>query len=101
MALLLQNRNKLAKIKFMKDKTLNYTVIFQKEPEGGYTVFAPLLPGCVTYGKDLDEAKKMIEEAIRLYLQSLKFHKEPVPEENEVFYAKVNIDPVTFKLSYA
>ena len=43
----------------MKVKTLNYTVFFQKEQEGGYTVIVPLLPGCVTYGKDLQEAKKM------------------------------------------
>lgn len=85
----------------MKAKTLNYTVIFQKEPEGGYTAFVPLLPGCVTYEKDLDKAKKMIEEAIKLYLESLKAHKEPAPVENEVFYTKVNIDPSTFKLSYA
>ena len=84
----------------MKIKTLNYTVIFQKEPEGGYTAFAPLLPGCVTYGNDLTEAKKMIEESIKLYLESLKIHHEPVPMENEVFYSKVNIDPTTLKLSY-
>ena len=37
----------------MKQKVLNYTAVFQKEPEGGYTVFVPMLPGCVSYGKDL------------------------------------------------
>ena len=56
--------------------TLNYTVVFQKEPEGGYTAFAPLLPGCVTYGKDLPEAKKMAKEAIGIYIESLEAHKE-------------------------
>ena len=43
----------------MKSQELNYTVIFQKEPEGGYTAIVPSLPGCVTYGKDLEETKKM------------------------------------------
>jgi len=82
----------------MKFKTLNYTAVFQKEPEGGYTVFIPLLPGCVSYGKDLSEAKKMVEEAMKLYLESLKAHREEIPSEKEVFYSKVNIDPL--KLSY-
>lgn len=76
----------------MQIKTLNYTVVFQKEPEGGYTVFVPLLPGCVTYGKDLITAKKMIKESIELYVESLKAHKEEIPTENEVFYSQMNID---------
>jgi antitoxin HicB len=58
----------------MKQKILNYTVVFQKEKEGGYTVFVPMLPGCVSYGRNLEEAKKMIEDAIKLYLESLIAH---------------------------
>ncbi len=54
----------------MESKILDYTVIFQKEPEGGYTAIVPELPGCVTYGKDLEEAKKMVKEAIELYLEA-------------------------------
>ena len=85
----------------MKAKTLNYTVLFQKEPEGGYTVTVPMLPGCVSYGKDLHEAKKMAEEAISLYIESLKSHKEEVPTEEEVFYTRLNINSSTIKPSYA
>ena len=84
----------------MKAKTLNYTVLFQKEPEGGYTVTVPMLPGCISYGKDLHEAKKMAKEAITLYIESLKAHKEDVPTEEEVFYARLNIDSSTIKTSY-
>jgi predicted RNase H-like HicB family nuclease len=58
----------------MKQKILNYTVVFQKEKEGGYTVFVPMLPGCVSYGRNLEEAKKMIKDAIKLYLESLIAH---------------------------
>jgi antitoxin HicB len=58
----------------MKQKILNYTVVFQKEKEGGYTVFVPMLPGCVSYGRNLEEAKRMIEDAIKLYLESLIAH---------------------------
>lgn len=85
----------------MKDKTLNYTVLFQKEPEGGYTVTVPMLPGCVSYGKDLPEARKMAEEAISLYIESLKAHKEEVPTEEDVFYTQLNINSSTIKSSYA
>ncbi len=49
----------------MKQKILNYTVVFQKEPEGGYTALVPMLPGCVSYGENLEEAKKMIKRGHR------------------------------------
>ena len=40
-------------------KKVTYNLIFKTEPEGGFTVSVPSLPGCVTYGKNLTEAKKM------------------------------------------
>ena len=75
----------------MKSTELNYTVIFQKEPEGGYTATVPTLDGCVTYGKDLEEAKKMAKEAIELYLESLKEHGEDIPVQKDVFYTQVSV----------
>ncbi|MDP2632183.1 MAG: type II toxin-antitoxin system HicB family antitoxin [Candidatus Curtissbacteria bacterium] len=77
----------------MKGKVFNYTVIFQKEPKGGYTVIVPALAGCVTYGKSLDEAKKMAVEAIELYIESLDKHHEDVPEEKETFYTQIKVTP--------
>jgi len=85
----------------MKLKTLNYTAIFKKEPEGGYTVIIPILPGCITYGKNLTKAREMAEEAISLYLESLNRHHEEIPQEKDVFYTQVNIDPLKINLSYA
>ena len=76
----------------MKLKTLNYTITLQKEPEGGYTVTVPALPGCITYGKDVDEAKEMATEAISLYLDSLESHKEPIPIESNLLFTQVNIE---------
>lgn len=43
---------------------VTYNIIIKPEPEGGYTVIVPSLPGCVTYGKDLAEAKVMAQDAI-------------------------------------
>lgn len=76
----------------MKTKDLNYSVIFQKEPEGGYTVLVPSLPGCVTYGKTLEEAKKMAKEAIELYLESVKEHDEGLPNEKDTLYGQIQVN---------
>ncbi len=75
----------------MKSQELNYTVIFQKEPEGGYTAIVPSLAGCVTYGKNLKEAKKMAKEAIELYLESLKEHNEEIPTQKKFVYEQIRV----------
>lgn len=58
-----------------------YTLLLTPEPEGGYTVTVPTLPGVVTYGRTVDEAKAMAREAIELHLEALREHGEPIPEE--------------------
>ncbi len=57
-----------------------YRILLNPEPEGGYTVTVPALPGCVTYGENVDEAIAMAKEAIELYIESLIEHNEPVPD---------------------
>jgi len=61
---------------------LSYKILLRPEPEGGFTVTVPALPGCVTYGSDFDEAKAMAKEAIELYLESLAAHNEAIPNDN-------------------
>ena len=56
----------------MKKKVLEFQIILRPEKEGGYTVFVPDLPGCITYGKTLEEAYEMARDAINIYLYSLK-----------------------------
>ncbi|MCL4408122.1 MAG: type II toxin-antitoxin system HicB family antitoxin [Thermotogae bacterium] len=63
---------------------LNYRIFLRKEPEGGYTVIVPSLPGCVTFGNTIDESIKMAREAIELYLESLKAHGEEIPNEENI-----------------
>jgi len=60
-------------------KQLTYKILFNKEPEGGYTVIVPTLPGCITYGETIDDAIVMAKEAIALYVESLVAHNEPIP----------------------
>ncbi len=76
----------------IQKKLLKYTVFYTEEPEGGFTVTVPALPGCVTYGKNLKEANKMAEDAIKLYLGSLQAHKEKVPTEEKSFFGTVDLE---------
>ena len=55
----------------MKTKKASFRIILRPEPEGGYTVMVPSLPGCITYGEDIQEAKKMAQDAIKAYIVSL------------------------------
>lgn len=86
------------------DKLLHYNLIFRPEPEGGFTVIVPSLPGCVTYGKNLNEAKKMARDAIDGYIRSLKKHGEPIPTDVNDCVATIDIElrnKSGKKLSYA
>jgi predicted RNase H-like HicB family nuclease len=58
-----------------------YKILLREEQEGGYTVTVPVLPGCVTYGKTLDEAIRMAREAIELYIEILTEKGEDIPSE--------------------
>jgi antitoxin HicB len=62
--------------------TLTYKVRLKKEPEGGYTVLVPALPGCVTYGETVEEALSMAKEAIEGYISVLDENGESIPDDN-------------------
>lgn len=62
-------------------KVLQYTVNFIPAEEGGYTVTAPALPGCVSEGDTYEEALLNIKEAIHGYIESLQKDSLPIPEE--------------------
>jgi predicted RNase H-like HicB family nuclease len=70
----------------------SYSIILKSEPEGGYTVMVPSLPGCVTYGKTVEEAQAMAKDAIEIYISSLETHNETVPSEESVLLTSVNVD---------
>jgi antitoxin HicB len=59
----------------------SYTVLFEPAAEGGYVVTCPALPGLVTEGDTLAEAREMARDAIRAYLESLRKDGEPIPAD--------------------
>jgi predicted RNase H-like HicB family nuclease len=73
-------------------RQLTYRILLNREPEGGYTVTVPTLPGCVTYGESVDEAISMAKEAIELYIESLIAHNEPVPDELNTLEYSLTLD---------
>lgn len=69
-----------------------YKILLQKEQEGGYTVFVPVLPGCITYGENIDEAIAMAKEAIELYIEELTEWGEMIPDNNETLEYSLNLE---------
>ena len=76
-----------------------YNILLQPEPEGGYTVTCPSLPGLVTYGETLEEARAMAVEAVEAYLESLRMDHEPIPESDVVEPSPL-IEPVRVRLEH-
>lgn len=68
-----------------------YKILLKKEPEGGFTVTVPALPGCITYGEDLDESLAMAKEAIELYIEELKDRGEIIPDNNDTLEYSLNL----------
>jgi predicted RNase H-like HicB family nuclease len=47
-------------------------VVLEPSDEGGYTVFVPSLPGCISESDDISDALSNIQEAIELYLEPIQ-----------------------------
>jgi predicted RNase H-like HicB family nuclease len=60
---------------------MRYTVILEREADGGYVALAPALPGCVSQGDDRAQALSNIREAIEVYLEDCRDAGEPIPTE--------------------
>ena len=68
-------------MKRIAKRELFYKAILEPQEEGGYTVYVPALPGCVSEGETYEEALKNIREAITLYLGTLKLRGKFLPED--------------------
>lgn len=59
---------------------MDLKIILEPSDEGGYTIYVPSLPGCISEGRTRDEALKNIREAIVLYLEPVE--DDAVPSVN-------------------
>ena len=58
---------------------MKYRIIIEQDEDGVFIAECPSLPGCISQGKNRQEAVKNIKDAINGYLESLKKHNEPIP----------------------
>jgi antitoxin HicB len=79
-----------------------YPAIFHPD-EKGYWVEFPDLPGCVTEGETLEDAKEMAKEALSAMLESLDSRKKSIPipsniKGNDIHYIEPSLN-VAFAIS--
>jgi antitoxin HicB len=58
-----------------------YTVIYGTLVEGGFQVIVPALPGLVSYGRTVGEAREMAQDAIACHLRGLLKDGEEIPKD--------------------
>jgi predicted RNase H-like HicB family nuclease len=78
----------------VKGNEYRYTVLFEPAEEGGYVVTCPALPGVVTEGQSIEEARAMAQDAIRAYLESLRKDGLPIPPDKPI-----RLDPIKEELT--
>jgi predicted RNase H-like HicB family nuclease len=76
----------------MRKTRYHFNVVLRPEPEGGFTALVPALPGCVTYGRTLAEAREMAKDAVCGYIESLRKHREPVPTDSETLVTTLDLE---------
>ena len=68
---------------------MKYTVILEKESDGGFVASVPVLPGCVSQGDTRGEALANIREAIDLYVDNSVAAGDAVPAEDSLEYVEL------------
>jgi predicted RNase H-like HicB family nuclease len=63
---------------------MDYIVVIERADDGSYSAYVPDLPGCVSCGDSIEEVKRLIEEAVRLHIDSLRTHGEPIPRPTSI-----------------
>lgn len=76
----------------MKKAHYRFNVVLRPEPGGGFTATVPALPGCVTFGRNLAEAREMAKDAISGYIESLRKHGEAVPSDDETLVTSLDLE---------
>ena len=72
-------------------RSLTFKILLHKEPEGAYTVTVPALPGCITYGENVDHAIEMAKEAIELYISELKEAGKEIHDDSTTLEYSLNL----------
>jgi len=63
---------------------MSYKVILEPAEEGGYTVYVPSLPRCVSEGDTYQEALDNIREAIQGWLEVTREFGDEIPASDVI-----------------
>jgi antitoxin HicB len=76
-----------------REKTVRRHAVLRKspEPKAGYQATVPLLPGLVTYGRTIEEAREMAQDAIECHIEGLKKSGESIPNERLALKGKLRV----------
>jgi len=61
-----------------------YPAIFEKEQEGGYSIYFPDIEGCYTQAEDIAEGIENAGDALCLMLYELEKQEKPIPESSNI-----------------
>jgi len=70
---------------------LDFSVVLEPQPEGGFTVIVPALPEVVTEGDSEAEALAMAREAIRAVIQYRRAHRIEIPSDSQPLVRKITV----------
>ena len=70
---------------------MQYKVVLQREPDGGYVASVPALPGCVSQGDTREEALGNIREAVEAYLEDCRESGEAAPDGSGIEVVEVEV----------
>lgn len=76
----------------MSGMVRSFHVILSPQPDGGFFVECPSLPGCYSQGDTREEALANIREAILLVLDDLQELGQPIPQTCLPVVAEVSVD---------
>jgi len=72
------------KKKMLDQNTYRYMAVFEPDEDGNYNVSFPALPGCVTFGTSLADAKRMAKDALELWIEVMLAEKTKLPKERKM-----------------
>jgi antitoxin HicB len=76
-----------------EENDMKFTVLLTPDPEdGGYVAECPTIPGCISEGDTVEEALANIKDAIEGCLESLAANQQPLPDDQPMIVATVEVD---------
>ena len=61
-----------------------YVVIIERDEAGGYSAWAPDLPGVVAAAPTYEECLALMREAVEFHIEGLREHGDPIPAPSAV-----------------